>query len=226
MYSPYAKNIKKSKQALEECTVNFCGTFSLSGKSFASGSETTYGKTYAHNINYFLCMEIDTQPREIYSIRWLWLWKFRAINRRAKTRCETSIEHIGIEHLGVIANNWTVSMRKRFPKHLRACVSVRINKLLNIVAIPWWMLHVVALWPLRTMPTDHRTVRHKRALAFSMAMTSNSSRCAPFPSPLSSNIQFSMPCRNCSTRMLCCCCPCLDTSSGHTFKDLWQNANK
>lgn len=171
-------------------------------------------------------MEIDTQPREIYSIRWLWLWKFRAINRRAKTRCETSIEHIGIEHLGVIANNWTVSMRKRFPKHLRACVSVRINKLLNIVAIPWWMLHVVALWPLRTMPTDHRTVWHNTALAFSMAMTSNSSRCAPFPSPLSSNIQFSMPCRNCSTRMLCCWCPCLDTSWGHTFKDLWQNANK
>lgn len=26
--------------------------FQLSGKSFASGSETTYGKTYAHNINY------------------------------------------------------------------------------------------------------------------------------------------------------------------------------
>lgn len=184
MYFPYTKHTNKSKQALGESTANCCGTFSCE-------------ETYAHYINY-ICLKIDTQPREIYSWSWLWLWNLRAINTRSKLMRKKQVSKTLASHTSrVIANNWTVSMRKRFPKHLRACVSVRINKLLNIVAIPW--SRGACCCPLASANDAHYWPASQSAS--SMAMTSNSS--LPLPSPL---YPYNFLC-HCNTRMLCCSPP-------------------
>lgn len=130
-----------------------------------------------------------------------------------------------IEHLEVIENNCTVSMRKRFPKHLRACVSVKINKLLNSFASASGSI----LWPVPTRLLNGHDQQQLTVPSASPPPPPPPAPPPPLPLPPSplprSSVQFSMPYPNCSTRMLHFCSRS-DTRSGHTFKDLWQNANK